>query len=256
MRARRPVSHGRYDAPGDEPIATESQLTLEQPFRVEQAWVKRLEQREVEVREAFTIRDGSGAYFRASLKELHADGGLAVPYERMPRSPEPTLDITLACAVLARQRMIFVMQKATELGVTRVVPLLTDHSVPPEGLDHERANSWPGQVVRAAKQCRRGSLPQVLPPMELDAFVESDDFKTADARVMLDDQGDAQPSPENLPRRVVLLVGPEGGFSDAERLKLAGKAQPWFLGGRILRAETAVIVGLTKAQLIWGDFLH
>ncbi len=111
-----------------------SELTLRQ---------RRLERREINPKEAFTIRDGSACYFRASLKELNADGGLAVPYERMVRSPESSVEITLACSVLARQRMIFVMQKATELGVTRIVPLLTDHSVPREGLDHERANAWP-----------------------------------------------------------------------------------------------------------------
>ncbi|HZK83055.1 MAG TPA: RsmE family RNA methyltransferase [Humisphaera sp.] len=249
-----PVSTGRYDAPGDEPIAIDSHLTLQEPFRIERALVKRLERRQINPKEAFTIRDGSDSYFRASLKELNADGGLALPYERMERSPEPTVDITLACSVLARQRMIFIMQKATELGVTRIVPLLTDHSVPPEGLEHERANSWPAQVIRAAKQCRRGSLPQVLPPTPLDAFLVSPAYTAADACVVLDDRSDPAPAPATPPRRIVLLVGPEGGFSDAERSRLEGKASPWVLGGRILRAETAVIVGLTAVQMKWGDF--
>jgi 16S rRNA (uracil1498-N3)-methyltransferase len=235
---------------------------LQSPFRIERALVRRLERREINPKEAFTIRDGSDGYFRASLKELNADGGLAVPYERMERSPEPTVDITLACSVLARQRMIFVMQKATELGVTRIVPLLTDHSVPPEGLDHERANSWPAQVIRAAKQCRRGSLPHVLPPAPLDVFLASPELAAADVCVVLDDRTTPASAPAESPRRIVLLVGPEGGFSDAERARLfdpahnrqAAKTQPWILGGRILRAETAVIVGLTAVQMNWGDF--
>jgi 16S rRNA (uracil1498-N3)-methyltransferase len=245
---------GRYDAPGDEPLAIGLRLALQEPFRIDSALVKRLERREVNTKEAFTIRDESGGYFRASLKECNPDGGLALPYERMDRSPEPTIDITLACAVLARQRMIFVMQKATELGVTRVVPLLTDHSVPREGLEHERANAWPGQVTRAAKQCRRGSLPQVLPPTPLDLFLESPAFTGADACLFLDDRSEPAPALAGPPRHIVLLVGPEGGFSDAERAKLAGNARPWALGGRILRAETAVIVGLTAVHLTWGDF--
>ncbi|HEX8325777.1 MAG TPA: RsmE family RNA methyltransferase [Tepidisphaeraceae bacterium] len=248
------VPKGRYDAPGDEPIATEAPLTLQQPFRIEREWVQRLERREVNPKEAFTIRDGSGGYFRASLKELGAEGGWALPYERMERSPEPIIDITLACSVLARQRMIFVMQKATELGATRVVPLLTDHSVPPEGLEHERANAWPAQVVRAAKQCRRGSLPAVLPPTALDAFFASPVFTAADVCVVLDDRSDPSPAPTQPPRRVILLVGPEGGFSDAERSRMTGRTRPWVLGGRILRAETAVLVGLTAVQMTWGDF--
>ena len=251
---RPPTAAGRYDAAGDEPIAIAARLTLQEPFRVDRSAAKRLERREVNVKEAFTIRDASGDYFRASLKELAEDGGWALPYERMVRSPEPMIEITLACSVLARQRMIFVMQKATELGVMRIVPLLTDHSVPPEGLEHERANAWPAQVIRAAKQCRRGSLPEVLPPTSLDSFLASQAFTSADACVMLDDRSDPAAVPAEPPRRIVLLVGPEGGFSDGERARLLGKARPWVLGGRILRAETAVIVGLTAVQMTWGDF--
>jgi 16S rRNA (uracil1498-N3)-methyltransferase len=223
--------------------------------------------RHIELREAFTLRDPTGQYFRASLKELtptaSPTAGLAIPYEQMPRSPEPTVEITLACSILARQRMIFVMQKATELGVSRIVPLLTDHSVPVEGLDHERAGSWPSQVVRAAKQCRRASLPHLLTPTTLDAFLTSPDFQSADICMMLDDRTPSSPPPTAPPtippRHIVLLVGPEGGFSDTERSLLANQTHPkkihtWFLGGRILRAETAVLVGLTATQLLWGDF--
>lgn len=248
------VPAGRYDAPGDLPIVTAQTLTLQQPFPIEPGWIGRLKRRDVNVKEAFTLRDATGDYYRASLRELTPAGGSAVAYERMARSPEPNIEITLACSVLARQRMIFVMQKATELGVSHVVPLLTDHSVPPDGLEHERANSWPAQVVRAAKQCRRASLPAVLPPVRLGAFLESSDFRSAEVAVVLDDRTDPSPAPAEPPRRVVLFVGPEGGFSDAERLLLAGKARPWFLGGRIFRAETAVLVGLTAVQMTWGDF--
>jgi 16S rRNA (uracil1498-N3)-methyltransferase len=249
-----PVPRGRYDAAGDEVMGIAARITLQEPFRIERALVKRLERREVNVKEAFTVRDESGGYFRASLKELNAEGGWALPYERMERSPEAGVEITLACSVLARQRMIFVMQKATELGVRRIVPLLTDYSVPAEGLEHERANAWPAQVVRAAKQCRRGSLPEVAAPMGLDLFLASAVFAGADVCVMLDDRSETGAMPLERPRRIVLLVGPEGGFSEGERGKLAGKARAWMLGGRILRAETAVIVGLTAVQMRWGDF--
>ena len=245
---------GRYDAPGDEPLAIASRLTLQEAFRIDRALVKRLKRRGVNTKEAFTIRDESGAWFRAAFQECDADGGLALPYERMDRSPEPSIDVTLACAVLARQRMHFVMQKATELGVMRIIPLLTDHSVPAEGLEHEQAHAWPDHVARAAKQCRRGSLPAVLPPMPLDSLLVSHVFTAADLGLFLDDRSEAAPHPTGPPRRIVLLIGPEGGFSDAERAKLASKARPWRLGGRVLRAETAVVVGLTAIHMRWGDF--
>lgn len=244
----------RYAAKGDPALQIASHLTLQEPFTLERPLVERLALRGINVKEAFTIRDASGDYFRASLKELRREQGMALPYERMKRAPESTVDITLACAVLARQRMLFVMQKATELGVTQIAPLITDHSVPPEGLEHEKAASWPAQLLRAARQCRRGSIPHLHPPTSLDTFLTSSTFTSADLCVVLDDRSDPTLAPKGPKRRIVLFVGPEGGFSDAERLKLEGKARPWVLGGRVLRAETAVLVGLTAVQMTWGDF--
>src|SRR5258706_9988189 len=249
-----PAAATQHEAPGDEPLAVASRLTLEQPFRLDCGLVQRLRRREVNAKEAFTIRDASGVYFRASLKECDDRGGVALPYERMDRSPEPAIDITLACAVLARQRMHFVVQKATELGVRRIVPLLTDHSVPLEGLAQEQAHAWAGHIVRAAKQCRRASLPGLMSPMSLELFLSSKVLTAVDQCLYLDDRGKAAPLEAKAPKRIVLLVGPEGGFSDAERAKLAGQARPWILGGRILRAETAVVAGLTAVRMKWGDF--
>jgi 16S rRNA (uracil1498-N3)-methyltransferase len=249
-----PPAPARYAAPGDEPLAVPTPLTLDQPFRFDRGLAKRLRMREVNATEAFTVRDPSGTYCRASVKEYDAKGGTAVAYERMSRSPEPTLDLTLACAVLARQRMHTVVQKATELGARRIVPLLTDHSVPADAIDHEQAHAWAGHVSRAAKQCRRSSLPHLLAPIALDAFLASPLLATIDLRLFLDDRSDPSPAPAKPPRRIVLLVGPEGGFSDVERHRLAAHARPWVLGGRVLRAETAVLVGLTAVHMTWGDF--
>ena len=244
---------GRYDAAADGPLEWAS-LELQTPFRFDRSLARRLAWREVNPKEAFTIRNADGVYFRASLKELDENGGLAVPYERLPVSPEPAIEITLACAVLARQRMIFVVQKATELGVSRIVPLLTECSVPAHGLEHEKAHAWPGQIIRAAKQCRRSSLPELQPPIALDAFLSSTTVTGAELCLCLDNVRGQAPVPAGNPRRILLLVGPEGGFSETERKTLEDKARPWILGGRVLRAETAVMVGLTAVQLRWGDF--
>jgi 16S rRNA (uracil1498-N3)-methyltransferase len=258
--AKKPANKSRPDpattqfsSPGDAPLAMPLHLTLDKPFRLDRALVQRLRLREINAKEAFTIRDASGVYFRASLKEYDTRGGLALPYEQMPRSPETTLDITLACAILARQRMHFVMQKATELGVMRIVPLLTDHSVPPDGVAQEQAHAWAGHIARAARQCRRASLPELLSPMLLDSFLDHAAFTSADRRLFLDDRSDPAKLDSQSPQRILLFTGPEGGFSDAERARLAAKASPWVLGGRILRAETATLVGLTAVQLKWGD---
>jgi 16S rRNA (uracil1498-N3)-methyltransferase len=249
-----PTAAGRYGAPGDEPLSVPAALALDEPFRFDRGLAKRLRMRAVNATEAFTVRDASGAYYRTSLQAYDARGGSAIAYERMSGSPEPTIDLTLACAVLARQRMHLVVQKATELGVRRIVPLLTDHSVRPDAVEHEQAHAWAGHVARAARQCRRSSLPHLLAPSTLDAFLASPLFATTDLRLFLDDRSDPVPLPGDPPRRIVLLVGPEGGFSDAERHRLAADARPWVLGGRVLRAETAVLVGLAAVHMKWGDF--
>jgi 16S rRNA (uracil1498-N3)-methyltransferase len=131
---------------------------------------------------------------------------------------------------------------------------LTDHSVPEGAVAHEQAHAWPGHVARAARQCRRSSLPHLLAPATLDAFLASPLLASSDLRLFLDDRSEGEPAAAAPPRRIVLLVGPEGGFSDAERQRLAAHARPWVLGGRVLRAETAVLVGLTAVHTTWGDF--
>ena len=75
-----------------------------------------------------------------------------------------------------------------------------------------------------------------------------------DLRLFLDDRSEPSPAPTGPPKRIALLVGPEGGFSDAERQRLVAHARPLVLGGRVLRAETAVFVGLTAVHVTWGDF--
>jgi 16S rRNA (uracil1498-N3)-methyltransferase len=252
-QAEPPVA-GQFSALGDEPLTAAVKLVLDEPFRVDRGLLLRLRRREVKVKEAFTIRDASGVYFRASLKEADERSGFALPYERMERSPESAIDLTLACAVLARQRMHFVMQKATELGVRRIVPLLTEHSVPSTGLAQEQAHAWADHVARAAKQCRRASLPELRSPMPLAVFLDSPIVTSADRCLFLDDRSASAELDARPLKRIVLFVGPEGGFSDAERTQLVRRAQPWVLGGRILRAETAVVVGITAVQLKWGDF--
>jgi 16S rRNA (uracil1498-N3)-methyltransferase len=226
-------------------------ITLDTPA------MKKLALREVNVKEAFTLVDREGSFFRASLKSASGDSGTALVYEKMNGSTESPLDITLVCAVLSRQRMIPVVQKATELGVVRVVPVLTDHSVKPAELEKEKPWAWFAQAVRATRQCRRASLPEVLSPVSLDAALEAPYWKSAGTRYLLDDRIDGPGDPlASGPKSggLVLVVGPEGGFSDAERKKLLAEGGlPLVLGTRVLRAETAVYAALAVVQHRLGD---
>ncbi|HEY2518171.1 MAG TPA: RsmE family RNA methyltransferase [Polyangiaceae bacterium] len=245
--------------PPHAPIRIAKTLEVGAEVLLDAGVVKSLRFREINVKEAFTLCDGSGTYFRSSLVSLAEGRAVAAVYERMAASPESDARITLVCAVLARQRMLLVAQKATELGVARILPVFSTHSVGPSGLAHEKAHAWPGQTLRAARQCRRSSVPEVRTAMPLAKVFEDASWKDAAVRYTLDDR--ATNEAERWPRRergkpidVAFAVGPEGGWSDEERALLEKQgARPLRLGGRVLRAETAVFVGLTVLQYALGD---
>jgi 16S rRNA (uracil1498-N3)-methyltransferase len=210
--------------------------------------------REIRPKEAFTLIDADDRFFRATLRSLGKREGEALVYEAMAASTESPVDITLLCAVLGRQRMLGVVQKATELGAMRIVPVLSARSVQRADLEHEKAHAWPAQAVRAARQCRRASLPIVLPAAPLAEALGEGYFSGADKRIHLDDRVAPTLDASARPRSIALVVGPEGGFTDEElELLAAHRSEPLRIGGRVLRAETAALVGLTIVQHAFGD---
>ncbi len=240
---RAPVRVGR-------PVAVDDVVALDAAAAAQLAF------REVNPKEAFTLVDATGAFFRASLKSLGPSGGEALVYEAMRGSPESPAAITLVCAVLARQRMIAVVQKAAELGCVRIAPVLSDHAVKKTDLDKEKPWAWPGQAIKGARQCRRATVPEVLDVTPLGHALDAPFWRSARARFTLDDRAPAGVDPFAGPRggELVLAIGPEGGWSDAERARLAeAGAIPVALGARVLRAETAVFAGLAVVQHRLGD---
>lgn len=254
-------------APEFDPITyAAGTLAVDQTIVLRDVAVRGLRLRQVNAKEAFTLRDASGAYYRAALRSIEGDEAEALVYEKMPVAPESPARITLVCAVLARQRMLVVMQKATELGVVRIVPALSERSVQRDGLAHEKAHAWPGQVIRAVRQCRRGSVPLVTRAEPLEAVLASKPWRGASQRFYLDDRAAKNSGRVTLPAKrepgtppgidldIAVAIGPEGGFTDSERRMLADEGgTPLALGGRVLRAETAVFVGLTLLQHRLGD---
>jgi len=238
------------------PLRHPEALAVDQRISLGPRHVEALRLREIHPKEAFTLSDQNGHFFRASLTTLEADRGQALVYEAMQTSPESPAHLTLLCAVLARQRMLTVIQKATELGVMCVLPVITERSVDEAGLAHEKAHAWPAQAVRAARQCRRGSLPEVRAAVPLAVALDDALFRSAERRLVLDDRAPpsiAAAEPQR-PSRIAFVVGPEGGFTDAERALIERYgATSLRLGGRVLRAETAVLVGLTILQHQYGD---
>lgn len=236
------------------PLIYAGPLSVGKSIRLDSRQAAALQFRQINLSEAFTLGDSTGRWFRASLRQTGDRGGEALVYEEMPHSPESPLALTLVCAVLARQRMMFVVQKATELGATWIFPALTDRSVAQEGLEHEKAHAWPNQVLRACKQCRRASVPLLSDPLPLAAALRSPSWRQAEVRWYLDDRAGHPHLLTAGPASAGLAVGPEGGWTPGEQelLEAAG-AGPIVLGGRVLRAETAMVAGMVLVQHHLGD---
>jgi 16S rRNA (uracil1498-N3)-methyltransferase len=169
---------------------------------------------------------------------------------------ETPLQLTLAQGVARGEKMDWILQKATELGVARIVPLATERTE--VKLDEERAARrmahWTSVVAAACEQCGRTRLPTVEPPQRLDRWLGTLDGNRA-ARLALLPEGDMhlRQLPQ-LDNGALLAIGPEGGFSehDVALLRQAG-FHGLRLGPRILRTETAGIAALAALQALSGD---
>jgi 16S rRNA (uracil1498-N3)-methyltransferase len=202
-----------------------------------------------------TLFDGNGGEFAGTLerdgKKYWARVGAHDPVER-----ESSLDITLLQGVARGERMDLIVQKATELGVTRIVPVLTERTlVKVDASKRERKlEHWQSIAIAACEQCGRNRVPPVAVPAPLaDALAAlpgggircllAADGETALAAAARDGRGP-----------VVLLIGPEGGLADHER-QYAGIQGfgAYRLGPRILRTETAGLTALAALQCVAGD---
>ncbi len=201
-----------------------------------------------------TLFDGRGGEYPATIVEsrgtvLRVRVGAHRAIER-----ESPLRITLAQALARGERMDWIVQKATELGVAAIVPLLTERSV--VKLDarqaEKRREHWRGIVIGACEQSGRNRLPDVLGPQPLDQWLAS--APPADARILLDPTADSGLRSLDSTRTVSVLIGPEGGLSPAERaLAVRAGFTQLRMGPRVLRTETAAIAALSALQALHGD---
>jgi 16S rRNA (uracil1498-N3)-methyltransferase len=167
-----------------------------------------------------------------------------------PREDVP--DFWLCAALLKKDRFDLVLEKATELGVRCIRPLITRRCVA-DKLNLERARTV---VTEAAEQCARTALPELSQPVKLDALLAD---WPADRALFFADELGGVPAAEAFAAHAgpaALLIGPEGGFDDAEReaIRAHSAARPVALGPRILRGETAAIAGCALWMAVAGDW--
>lgn len=169
---------------------------------------------------------------------------------------ESPLHTTLLQGISKGDRMDFTIQKATELGVSSIQPLFTEHCDVKLSADKQlkRQQQWQDIAISACEQSNRNQLPTIFAPMTLSDWFSSTDSPQG---FVLEPTASLSlkqlPEPSNAP--LAILIGPEGGLSE-EEISLACKKglQPIKLGPRILRTETAGLVILSALQTLWGDF--
>lgn len=199
--------------------------------------------------------DGSGCEAKAVISSIEKDRVVVALSELQPVSRESPLEVTLAVAISRGDRMDTVIQKATELGVSSIWPLLSERAgVRLEGdrLD-KKLGHWQRIAISACEQCGRNRIPEISLPAKLATVLERAAASGPALRLMLHPAGEVSTLPSQC-ESLLLLVGPEGGFSDAEvDQAVAAGFSNFQLGPRILRTETAPLAALAVAQARWGD---
>jgi 16S rRNA (uracil1498-N3)-methyltransferase len=209
------------------------------------------------------VFNGAGQEFRCTVEESRKDiAKLNVIAEIDPARPESSLHLTLAVALLKGEKFDLVVQKATELGVSEIVPVVTklaDIRLRDESDGAKRVARWQRIALEAAKQSGRAVVPSVTGPVHFPAVIQSYDEPGFGRLLFSEREGQPLTAATDLLKtttRITALLGSEGGWTD-EELNLAQLAG-WTivtLGGRTLRAETAAIAVAVLLQHISGDLV-
>jgi len=200
-----------------------------------------------------TVFNGTGADYSTVIRNITRDNVALEILESIEVEKESSLITSLGLGISRGEKMDYAIQKAVELGVHDITPVLSQHSV--VRLDDDRKGTrvthWQKVIISACEQCGRSRLPHLEPPIQFSDWV----VQQKGLKLFLDPDGHKNlgsflPGSEGL----CLLSGPEGGFSKEEKkASMDAGFEAVRMGPRVLRAETAVLAALAAAQLLWGD---
>jgi 16S rRNA (uracil1498-N3)-methyltransferase len=207
------------------------------------------------VGDALTLFNGRGGEYGGTIEEIRRDTVLVSVLEQREVQRESPCQITLAQGISRGERMDWVVQKATELGVARIAPLFTERSV--VRLDDRQAakkvQHWRSIAIAACEQSGRNRVPEIATPIGLFDLLER---QTARGAALLLSPGAALRITDipGADTGATVLIGPEGGLAEAEQ-QAATKSgfTPVRMGPRVLRTETAAVCALTLLQQKFGD---
>ena len=208
------------------------------------------------VGDTVTLFNGEGGEYTAVLTQIDKHRVLVEVGGHSALERESPLDVTLIQAISSGERMDTTLQKAVELGVQQVIPVMSERSVVRlQGARAEkRLAHWQQVAISACEQCGRNRVPEIKQLVPLTAFLSAP--RPQALRWMLTPGAETRLRDLSRPDQPIeLLIGPEGGFADFEldRARAAGFL-PVCLGPRVLRTETAAPALLAAVQALWGDF--
>jgi 16S rRNA (uracil1498-N3)-methyltransferase len=205
------------------------------------------------VGDSLRLFNGGGGEYAATVTALSKKLVQVTTREHLPDELESPLRLELAIAISRGDRMDWVVQKATELGVASISPLTTERTE--VKLKGDRADKkhrhWQQVIISACEQCGRNQLPLLQPLASLNQWLPT---VTADRKFVLHHRHTSTENTQLKPDTAAVLIGPEGGLSP-EEITAAGNAgfEALTLGPRILRTETAPLAALAILQAKWGD---
>ncbi|MEO8343890.1 MAG: 16S rRNA (uracil(1498)-N(3))-methyltransferase [Gallionella sp.] len=211
--------------------------------------------------DAVEIFDGIGNECHGLIAALHGKRVTIANISATNIRRESPLHVVLAQALSSSEKMDWVIQKAAELGVTEIQPLDTKRSVARLSVERatKRLEHWQQVAISACEQCGRNVLPKIHAPLDIMGWLQQTTMipeTIPAAKYILLPEGTASLHEQAAPQgKVMLMIGAEGGFSQAE---ITAASQCGFisvrLGARVMRTETAAIAGLAVLQALWGDF--
>jgi len=207
------------------------------------------------------IFDGEGKEFLCRIVTIEKrETLLEIIKEIPPKSPESTLELTLAVALLKGEKFDLVVQKAVELGATAIIPLITkraDVKIRDAKDAEKKLERWQRIALEAAKQCGRARLMKIEMPIGFDKFLKDSALSHSDGEslILFSERSGESFSEIKAARQIIAVIGSEGGWEDAEiETARRNDFQLVTLAGRILRAETAAIAIAAVLQNQFGDF--
>ncbi len=204
--------------------------------------------------------DKQGTTYLARVEEIEKEKTRLSILKRK-KEKEPKIKITLAQALVRSKRMEFIIQKATEWGITTFIPVMTSRSlIRIQEKTGKKIDRWQKIAREASKQSQRAFFPSILAPMPLDSLLG--ERKEERKLLLSENRGislkdvliSASNNPEmRIPSSVIVLVGPEGGWSEEEEKNILGHGfEAISLGSQVLRAETAALSSIALIAHFWN----